>query len=138
MKTNELMTGNWVIAPTPEHELIEVQVEQIKEYAIMDKYYNTAFIGELAPIPITEDFLKKNGFIHKYIIEPDEYFPKGLYEWHKRIDDYLIEVRIEKTSVWSIYIYNDDGDNIAGIAVQYVHQLQNFLNILGIEMEVTP
>lgn len=138
MKITELMIGNWVIAPDEDtKELMEVKIARIKEKdIILDKYFNTIFLETIASIPITEDFLKKNGFIHKYIIEPDEYFPEGLCEWHKRIDDYSIEVRIEKTSVWSIYIYNDDDVNIAGIDVQYVHQLQNFMNILGIEMEV--
>ena len=136
MKTNELMVGNWVIAPSFEHELREVQVEEIEEYAIMDKYYHKVFYAELAPIPITEDFLKKNGFIKKCIIEPDEYYTEGLYEWEKSTDDYFIEVRNEETSVRSIYIFNADRNNVAGIDIQYVHQLQNVLNILGIEMEV--
>lgn len=139
MKITELMIGNWVIAPTPEHELKEVQVEQIKEYAIMDKYYNAPFIEEIAPIPITEDFLKKNGFIHKCLIEPDEYYPEGLFEWEKEVQGCWVTLSIGSNKIgcdWRLHVDNCDRDSIGHVAVQYVHQLQNVLNILGIEMEV--
>ena len=137
MKNSELMVGNWVLAPTEYRDKQKkVRVWQIRDTIIIGYDQGWYSIDRLAPIPITEDFLKANGFIHKCLIESDEYYPKGLYEWQKSTDDYFIEVRNEETSFRSIYIFNADRNNVAGIDIQYVHQLQNVLNILGIEMEV--
>lgn len=135
------MIGNWVIAPDEDtKELREVKVARIKEKdIIMDKYFNTIFLETIAPIPITGDFLKKNGFIHKCIIEPDEYYPEGLFEWEKEVQGNCVIFKTLSNKVdcdWCVHIDNCDRDSICNIDIQYVHQLQNVLNILGIEMEV--
>ncbi len=141
MKINELMIGNWVIAPDEDtKELREVKVARIKEKdIIMDKYFNTIFLETIAPIPITEDFLKKNGFTHKCIIKPDKYYPDGLFEWEKEVQGNWLTLSVGSNKIgydWRLHVDNCDRDSIGHVAVQYVHQLQNFMNFLGIEMEV--
>ena len=141
MKTNELMISNWVIAPDEDtKELREVKVARIKEKdIIMDNYYNTIFLETLAPIPITEDFLMANGFIHKCIIEPDKHYPEGLYEWEKEVEGCWLTLSVGSNKIgcdWRLHVDNCDRDSICNIDIQYVHQLQNVLNILGIDMEV--
>ena len=140
MKTNELMIGNWVIAPDENRQLREVQVTRIKSNGIIvDNYFNTMLIESVAPIPITEDFLMANGFIHKCIIEPDKHYPEGLYEWEKEVEGCWLTLSVGSNKIgcdWRLHVDNCDRDSIGHVAVQYVHQLQNFLNILGIEMEV--
>lgn len=135
------MLGNWVIAPDEDtRELREVKIARIKEKdIIMDKYYNTIFLETIAPIPITEDFLKKNGFIKKCIIEPDEYYPQGLFEWEKEVEGCWVTLSVGSNKIgcdWRLHVDNCDRDSICNIDIQYVHQLQNVLKILGIEMEV--
>lgn len=135
MKINELMIGNWVIAPDEDtKELREVKVARIKEKdIIMDKYFNTIFLETIAPIPITKDFLKKNGFIKK------QYYPEGLFEWEKEVQGCWLTLSVGSNKIgcdWRLHVDNCDRDSIGHVAVQYVHQLQNFMNILGIEMEV--
>ena len=141
MKINELMIGNWVIAPDGDtKELKEIKVASIKENGIiMDKYFDTIFIETIAPIPITKDFLKKNGFIQKCIREPDIFCPEGLFGWEKEVQGNWITLTVGSNKIdceLILHVDNCDRDSIGNIDIQYVHQLQNVLNILGIEMEV--
>lgn len=132
MKTNELMIGNWVIAPFAKNANVMITI-------IKSDYLNEAFDESFLPIPITKDFLKKNGFIKKCIIEPDEYYTEGLYEWEKEVQGNWLTLSVGSNKIgcdWRLHVDNCDRDSIGHVAVQYVHQLQNFLNILGIEMEV--
>ena len=142
MKTNELMIGNWVIAPDEyTKELKETRVAQTGKTLVLDKHNEYYRIETIVPIPITEDFLKKNGFAHKCLIEPDEYYTEGLYEWEKEVQCNCVILKTLSNKVdcdWCVHIDNCDRDSICNIDIQYVHQLQNVLNILGIEMEVTP
>ena len=132
MKTNELMIGNWVIAPFAKNANVKITI-------IKSDYLNEAFAESFYPIPITEDFLKANGFIHKCIIEPNEYYPEGLFEWEKEVQGNWVTLSVGSNKIgcdWRLHVDNCDRDSIGHVAVQYVHQLQNFMNILGIEMEV--
>lgn len=143
MKITELMIGNWVIAPDEDtKELREVKVARIKEKdIIMDKYFNTIFLETIAPIPITEDFLKKNGFEQCWIIKPDRNY-NGCSDWRKVVDKNMIILTIGHSNnndcYWNIYVDKFNRIHIGDMDIKYVHQLQNVLNILGIEMEVTP
>lgn len=140
MKTNELMIGNLVIAPTEYSEKQkQVRVWQIRNTMVIYYDQDWNFIDRLAPIPITEDFLKANGFIHKCQIEPDEYYPEGLFEWEKEVQGNWVTLSAGSNKIgcdWRLHVDNCDRDSIGHVAVQYVHQLQNFMNLLGIEMEV--
>lgn len=132
MKINELMIGNWVIVPFAKNANVKITI-------IKSDYLNEALAESFYPIPITEDFLKKNGFEHKCIIEPDEYYPEGLFEWEKEVQGNRVTLSVGSNKIgcdWRLHVDNCDRDSIGHVAVQYVHQLQNVLNILGIEMEV--
>ena len=132
MKITEIMIGNWVIEPFAKNANAMITI-------IKSDYLNEAFVESFYPIPITEDFLKKNGFIYKCIIEPDEYYTEGLYEWEKEVQGHCVILKTLSNKVdcnWCVHIDNCDRDSICNIDIQYVHQLQNVLNILGIEMEV--
>lgn len=141
MKINELMIGNWVIAPDEDtRELREVKVARIKEKDIvMDKYFNTIFLETIAPIPITEEFLKANGFNLNCVFNPYVSFHEGISEWEKEVQGNWVTLQVGSNKIgcdWRLHVDNCDRDSICNIDIQYVHQLQNFMNILGIEMEV--
>lgn len=132
MKITELMVGNWVTATFAKNANVKITI-------IKSDYLNEAFAESFYPIPITEDFLKANGFIKKCIIEPDDYYTEGLYEWEKEVQGNCVILKTLSNKVdcdWCVHIDNCDRDSICNIDIQYVHQLQNVLNILGIEMEV--
>lgn len=141
MKT-ELMAGNWVLVPTKyRKKQKQVRVWQIRDTIIIGYDEGWHSIDRLASIPITEDFLKKNGFIRKCIIKPNKYYPDGLFEWEKEVQGCWLTLSVGSNKIgcdWRLHVDNCDRDSIGHVAVQYVHQLQNFMNILGIEMEVTP
>lgn len=134
------MLGNWVIAPDEDtKELREVRVAQIRNTLIIDNYHNAPFIEELAPIPITEEFLKANGFNLNCVFNPYVSFHEGISEWEKEVQGNWLTLSVGSNKIgcdWRLHVDNCDRDSIGHVAVQYVHQLQNFLNILGIEMEV--
>lgn len=140
MKRTELMIGNWVTALNEyTRKMKEIRVSQMRTTLVLDKYSEYYCIETLSPIPITEDFLKKNGFTHKCIIEPDEYYHEGLFEWEKEVQGNWVTLSVGSNKIgcdWRLHVDNCDRDSIGHVAVQYVHQLQNFINILGIEMEV--
>lgn len=147
MKPNELTIGAWVqeYLPIPDKMSMPMQVVGVfNDIAYLDFEGNEGDVWEaeienLRSIPLTEDFLKKNGFIHKCIIEPDEYYPEGLYEWEKEVEGCWVTLSVGSNKIgcdWRLHVDNCDRDSIGHVAVQYVHQLQNFLNILNIEMEV--
>ena len=126
------MVGNWVTATFAKNANVKITI-------IKSDYLNEAFAESFYPIPITEDFLKANGFIKKCIIEPDDYYTEGLYEWEKEVQGNCVILKTLSNKVdcdWCVHIDNCDRDSICNIDIQYVHQLQNVLNILGIEMEV--
>lgn len=129
------MIDNWVKVQNS-----YIQVCENRGGCIIDKYFNI-YKDEnvISPIPITEELLKKNGFIHKCIIKPDKYYPEGLFEWEKEVEGCWVTLSVGSNKIgcdWRLHVDNCDRDSICNIDIQYVHQLQNVFNILGIEMEV--
>jgi len=136
MKINELMVGNKIYRPCCVDRVVEIRENGITG---SDGLRGLIAFKELAPIPITEDFLKANGFIHKCQIEPDEYYPEGLFEWEKEVQGNWVTLSVGSNKIgcdWRLHVDNCDRGSIGHVAIQYVHQLQNFMNILGIAMEI--
>lgn len=87
---------------------------------------------EVGPIPITKEFLYKNGFTI-VIDKLDGY----ITFYGKEIDGNFLEIRfgISNTSKDHVVCHVDNSDRctIGCADIQYVHQLQNFLNLIGIK-----
>lgn len=86
------------------------------------------------PIPITEEFLLNNGFKldEKIHIMANELF------YATEIDDFKIDVQNGSNTLgrdWWVHIDNADCCTVASADVQYVHQLQNLLNLMGIKSD---
>lgn len=94
-----------------------------------------ARLHEIEPIPITKEFLYKNGFII-VIDKLDGY----ITFYGKEVDGHFLEIRfgISNTSEEHVVCHVDNSDRctIGSADIQYVHQLQNFLTVLNIRMEV--
>lgn len=92
-------------------------------------------LREIEPIPITKEFLRKNGFIH-IVDKLDGY----ITSYDKEIDGNFLEIRfgISNTSNDHVVCHVDNSDrcSIGCADIQYVHQLQNFLSVLNIKMKV--
>lgn len=135
MKANELMVGNIV-----RYDGMTVYIDQVNKTKIEgmidknDLLIDIRFsVEHLEPIPITEELLAKNGFKREYdcICE---------YHYHIReIDDYFVEVMIGCSNMGDEYVNchidNCDRNSVANADIRYLHQLQNLLNIVGVEMK---
>jgi hypothetical protein len=86
------------------------------------------------PIPITEEFLLNNGFKldEKIHIMTNELF------YSIKIDDFKIDVQNGSNTLgrdWWVHIDNTDCCTVASADIQYVHQLQNLLNLMGLNSD---
>lgn len=103
----------------------------VKSYArvcyglIEDVLYSRAF---LKPIDITEEFLLKNGFVKEPFVDRCIYASED-----NRIT--LDAYRPNYPRKWYVHVDNEDFASIGSCDLDYVHQLQQFLNICGIEKE---
>lgn len=87
---------------------------------------------EIEPIQITEDWLIKNGF--------EKFFDDICESYHyysKEIDGNYIDIKMNSSNISNDHVVchvdNSDRCTIGCADIQYVHQLQNFLNLMGIK-----
>ncbi|MBP5545708.1 MAG: hypothetical protein J6X59_00290 [Bacteroidales bacterium] len=138
MKANELMIGDWVRCTDPNPFKIE-QIDGVEEQCYGDDGF-WVDTRDLRPIPLTAEILEKNGF-EELMSEA-----KGVAAIFGR--------KVEHTGVW-MYRIPDTFDSVSYVPerkllhlkvmeggiidlhnFQYVHELQHFLRLCGIEKEV--
>lgn len=136
MKSSEMMVGNAV-----NYFSLERMVTAIKPPYFVDlgtdrkTTVTNASIEFVSPIPITEEFLGKNGFVLDDDIE-------GITEekfYLLKLDKFTITIHEGSNTIgrdWWIHIDNEDCCTIASADVQYVHQLQNLFNIANVEIDI--
>lgn len=89
----------------------------------------------VSPITITEKFLERNGFV---LDDDIEGFTEEKF-YLLKLDKFTITIHEGSNTIgrdWWIHIDNGDGCTIASADVQYVHQLQNILNIMNIKFDI--
>lgn len=135
MKANELMIGNAVKV----HGHPKCRVIGVNHGEVVTLWSETAddemeCFERVCPIPITEEWLTKNGFKREYdcICEFTYYI--------REIDGYFVEVKIGCSNMGDEYVNchidNCDRNSVANADIQYVHQLQNLLNIMNIKFDI--
>ena len=89
---------------------------------------------EINTIPITEEWLTKQGFKQEY-----DFICEYTY-YIREIDGYFVEVKIGCSNMGDDYVNchidNCDRNSVANADIQYVHQLQNLLNIMNIKFDI--
>lgn len=141
MKANELMVGNFAWADGSNVLIREIGEKQTC-VSWDDKRPEWKFLSRnlipndwIQPIPITEEFLERNGFVLDDDIE-------GITEekfYLLKLDKFTITIHEGSNTIgrdWWIHIDNEDCCSIASADIQYVHQLQNLLNIMNIEFNI--
>ena len=94
----------------------------------------TVGLDEIEPIPITEEWLIKNDFRKEYshIVE--------FYSYKRFIDGYYVDIQFWCSNMGDEYVNchidNCDRCTVASADIQYVHQLQNLLNIMNIKFDI--
>lgn len=143
MKVSELMIGNAVQYNGNPFKVtdisrawprVECKYNNKPVVTLFDGGIFTVGLDEIEPIPITEEWLTKQGFKSGYdcICE---------YTYHIReIDGYFVEVKIGCSNMGDEYIHchidNCSRCTVANADIQYVHQLQNLLNIMNIKFDI--
>jgi hypothetical protein len=128
IKANELSVGNLVMwLGQPCQVDTGILVTEFPFKVDSSKY--------VKPIIITEEFLKRNGFVldddMKEITEEKYYLLK--------LDKFTITIHEGSNTLgrdWWVHIDNEDCCTIASADVQYVHQLQNLFNIANVEIDI--
>ena len=144
MKAKDLMIGDWVAVHRPGDCHEQVRVKSVIGNGTIEAKTSDGLvaIGESAvePIPLTAEILEKNGF-EELMSEG-----KGVAAMFGR--------KVERTGVW-MYCIPDTFDSVSYVPerkllhlkvmeggiidlhnLQYVHELQHFLRLFGIEKEI--
>lgn len=136
MKINELMIGDWVYN---KHHKKNIKIEPY-DFFVHGHGNNGTFAvsstvvsgRDLVPIPLTEEILVKNGFVY---CEAEETCATNAYHHWQLDGEYLA---LDDFQYWRKEKKDDlPRFSIAGIDVNYVHQLQHLLRLCGIEKELT-
>lgn len=117
------------------------------EIAVVDEIFNdavslcgrefTTYAPCLDAVPITEELLLKNGFSKHFIFEGTDGI-NDAFEYEKQVDGYWISIRNISNTIdrdWNVHIDNSNRCTSGNVDVQYIHQIQNLANILGIEFD---
>lgn len=137
MKTEELMTGDWVLITEPDdfHGYIgKVIITNAETNYIMvhipDMHPHDVFIEDLQPVPLTREILEKNGFTSvEDQYDHKKYFLLGKNEYNCDIYwDGLAILLVEEDYEPTTYAYICDAE--------YVHELQHALKLCKIKKEI--
>lgn len=140
MELQELMIGNYVKHGLYDriYKVIELDYRGMVYLEKIDKEGIEGYdclLKSIFPLPITIEWLVKNGFEKRYEDICDYYY------YSKEIGDclYRIEIKfgLSNTSEDHVvcHIDNSDCQTFCSADIQYIHQLQNLLNILNIKEE---
>ena len=104
------------------------KVDEVFANAVGLEKWDTLFhSSELEPIPITRELLLKNGFVDERL------------EYGKKTDKYeliLIHYIADLQNGWVIRVKNCDKRTSGDCDIQYVHQIQTFCNVLGVDLKL--
>lgn len=127
INTKELTTGCYVKVNGKPH-----RVDEIFNNAVGLEKWDTLFISsDLEPIPITKELLLKSGFVEESY---DEF-----YDYIKEVDSHWIAFkRVSNTPNrdWYLHIVSCGRCTVGGCDIQYIHQVQTFCNVLGIDLKL--
>lgn len=123
LQASDLMIGDWVLAYGKKTQI--VWVGNIHKMAVRGFPYEF-MDGEIEPIPLTPEILKKNGF-----------------EWTTR-KSYMVSCIGTVRMIWGFYKdclsisdNSDDGEcQISSLKCKFVHELQHALRLCKIEKEI--
>ena len=142
MKASELMIGDWVECTywTPSKQLKVAEIRRIMDEEIKIGVYCDDLVlifrqSEVKPIPLTQEILKKNGFIYD-----DNWHISWIEVGNYRIDvsfDYDGKVNyIEITEQGKGFSIPSEREILYLTHIKYVHELQHALKLCKIEKEI--
>lgn len=132
----ELMIGNYVkhVQYDQTYKVIELDYRGMVYLENIDKEGIEGYdclLKSIIPLPITIDWLVKNGFEKRHEELLDYYY------YTKETKDCLFIITIREISggYFKCFLDNNVLQSYGYADIQYIHQLQNLLNILNIKEE---
>jgi hypothetical protein len=114
MDCKELRIGNWIMRES-QKDGFQIDENSFSICKLYPNWYN--------PIPITEEWLLKLGFVINRITKEENNI------WRKNFEDGFFELE----QIISFYF----GSPLYAVDIKYVHQLQNlYIAITGEELEI--
>lgn len=133
MEMQELMIGNYVKCVGCKDNIFQVISLFDGDLVTIQNSDDTfdCMLDRVQPIPITIDWLVKNGF-EKWQDELLDY-----YYYTKETKDcrFIITIREISGGYFKCFLDNNALQSYGYADIQYIHQLQNLLNILNIKEE---
>ena len=135
MKANDLMIGDWVewkhATEEKYHGIYKIATieEGWVDFYDEEGYCCSQPYDEIHPIPITKEFIEKNGYRFN-----DEVENGGDWEYYG-----IYKSCIYRTSSgWYLWILvgEMDGGNQISLNINYVHEMQHALRLCGVEKEI--
>lgn len=132
LRNNEIMIGNWFIIGGGTDWEEKVQVDEIFDNSVgLRGREFTTYMLSLEPIPINSVFIEKNGFIKDSLIDSRNC---GYSIYNKLSGDFYVQVlHWDDSDEWDVHIDDSHHMSLGDCITKYVHQMQNFLNILGVD-----
>ena len=132
----ELMIGNYVkhVQYDQTYKVIELDYRGMVYLENIDKEGIEGYdclLKSIIPLPITIDWLVKNGFEKRHEELLDYYY------YTKETKDCLFIITIREISggYFKCFVDNNALQSYGYADIQYIHQLQNLLNIINIKEE---
>lgn len=147
MKANELMIGDWVQIVEPcKYAGAIGRIKTLIDHKDGENAYfkvflksNTIHIGiedicsdDIRPIPLEKIHLAKNGFDVRYDTDDMEFFYNDGYEVKVIFDDGLPEDNIPPI----IFLTIEFAEKDIAMPIEYVHELQQAMRIMGCDKEI--
>ena len=132
LRNNEIMVGNWFIVGGGTDWEEKVQVDEIFDNSVgLRGREFTTYMLSLEPIPINSVFIEKNGFIKDTLIDSRDC---GYSIYNKPSGDFYVQIlHHDDSDEWDVHVDDSHHMSLGGCTTKYVHQMQNFLNILGVD-----
>lgn len=133
MNINELMIGNYVKCVGCKDNIFQVISLFDGDLVTIQNSDDTfdCMLDRVKPIPITIEWLVKNGFEKRHEELLDYYY------YTKEIEECPFRITIREISggYFKCYLDNNALQSYGYADIQYIHQLQNLLNIINIKEE---
>lgn len=128
LNPKELMLGNYVYeSEKSQFPMRVVNIDEKMVYLDFDSNEGDVFDGDakdICPIPLTGDFLLKNGFIKRNLHGYKEHY---IYTYCTKMESFEFPALNDRD--FSFLMFG------RAMRIKYVHQLQNILTIAGIDID---
>ena len=135
MKINEIMLGDYVMFNGSIYQVEELSRKgwiYLSHNGVRVNMTTDYLLDELQPVPIERLHLAKNGFKVREYSDDTEFYYYDCYEINVSFDEGLPEDDIPPT----IFLTIEFAEKSIAMPIEYVHELQQAMRIMGCDKEI--